>query len=303
MLNGSQYNSNAKIPSEGFSVSGEYRFDLYDNHATPAIAYYEHSPIEDAPVVVVLHGFRGDPNGENNIEFAEMAQALGFSTVRIAHAGFDHYGCDNAPETKDTGSLVSNVKDLELILDKLGHRKVILLPSSGSLNVAYAVGRNDERVSHIVGVSSFPDMYDFIQAAKGQGQKDLDEKGYHIAERFGPTCKITTPWLDDGNPVSMSHHIIPMLAPHQPSMIMVRAARDPVVNPSKLPFFDGFLRAFERAGHPVTDIVLDQKTHKPTPEIFRAVKDAMEQAAKDVGFSTRLTQPTLTPQISHPHRG
>jgi len=289
--------------ADGVDVSGNYVMDRSDDgHETPLIAYYSHSPQHDAPVVVLLHGYRGDPNGDNNVDLEAAAKGLGFSTLRIAHAGFDHYGHPAAPESKDTGTLVSNIEDLELVLDAIPEkRKIIIIGNSGSFNVGYAAARNDERVSDLIGVFPYPDMYDFINASKSRGQEDLDEKGYHVAKKWGPRCKITQTWLDAGNPVSMSHKVGIMLAPHQPKVTLVRAAKDPTVLPHRLPFMNSFLTAFSEAGICVDDQVIDEKSHSATPAILSAFKRQLIKAARDIGFAANPHQPTSTLRTEHRH--
>ena len=288
----------------GFNHPGKYLLDRQPAHEQPLIAYYEHGATFDAPVVILTHGFRGDPNGPNNLKLMEQAKSQGFATISIAHAGFDHYGHDVAPEAKDTGTLLSNVEDVELVLGALHKdRPVIFLANSGSLNVAYAAGRNDERVSHIIGVSPFPDMYDYINLAKKQGEADLAKQGYHVASRFGATCKITQDWLSAGNPVSMSHKVVAMLAPHQPKMSMVRAEADSVVLPTKLPFMKNFKAAFAAAGCEIDDYVTDEKAHEITPAILVGVQEQLAGVARDLEFDPTRHLPALEQQTVLPRRG
>jgi len=283
--------------SQGFGEDGSYVMRRAPAHDIPLIGHYRNGVSANAPVVVILHGYRGDPNGDNNTAFAEMVENMGFASVRISHAGFDHYGHDKAPESADTGTLFSNVEDVEHVFRAIGdERDIVILASSGSLNVAYAAGRNDERVSHIVAVSPFPDMYDFINRAKQRGQDDLDAQSYHIAERYGPRCKITNDWLNAGNPVSMSHKVGIMLAPHQPKMMVVRAMDDPIVNPNRSPFINGFLDSFHAAGYCVEDYVTPEKSHEPTPAIFDGVRKQLALVSQDIGFGSVIQQPVLTPQ-------
>lgn len=240
----------------------------------------------DSPVAIIMHGYRGSPVGDNNVAVQDIFQRNGFATAQVAFAGYDHYGHEAAPRSADSATFESNVEDIDYIMGAIGStRPVVLLANSASINIAVPVSAQHENVSHIIGVSPFPNLVPYVGGVLKHFDALPPENGFVIPHdrmpQFSPMIKITDTFLRSGQLVDLFDvaHLKDM--PYKPKLMTARAQNDQTVPDG---YVDRWLDAMRAAGYQVDDAaVRNCDDHELTGDVLKQLERQVKLALQDIG--------------------
>lgn len=260
-----------------------YRYDR-SSKAHPLKCYFKASAEPDGAIAAIMHGYRGNPDGENNEGIAGQMEEQGLATLKVGFSGYDHYGMSKAPDTIDDATFLSNLEDLKIVLSTIPEtRPVILVANSGSINIAHSAAAEYPNVSHILAVSPFPNIVDFIRRARDTiplMKKRLDEKGRVIPPGYDPRCKITKRFLDVGQPADLFNADALRGLNHKPRLMTVRSEADKALKDWDLmPWLD----ASQKAGYVVEDLILAGDAHALDDPLLEAIAQQASFIMKDLG--------------------
>lgn len=295
---------NTKLVLEGLERSGSFVIDRSDQgHDIPLCLKFTKSAKADAPIAIVMPGYRGDAiNGDNGLKLAATFIDNGFSVLQINFAGFDTYGCEAAPESADTGTIPSNIDDLQTVLTAIGGQTpVILVANSASINVAVPAAAEFKNVSHIFAVSPFPNIVPFSQDVLSGYNLIPEEGGYVIPFKHGlpfdRSVKITSKFLDSGQPSDLLGYEAYSLLPHDLKVICVRSKNDSVVPRTTFGnnLADDWMQVVSiKLGKIPDDLIVDGDSHEISDTMLRVISERVFELAIEM----KLRKPTPYPPTS-----
>jgi len=272
--------------SGGFREAGQFCVNR-EGLGTLKVDYTDARGNPDAPVALIMHGYRGQPNGANNKSFAHTLQGAGFATAQIGFAGYDHYGGTRALEAIDNATIASNIEDVQLIMKAIDPaRKIVFVANSASINVA--VPAATEKVSHILGVSPVPNITTLLQTGISALSLEMGKSGFLIDPRKGQEhMKVTKGFLEAGQPIdlldaaSISNGIVA-----NPKLVAVRSRSDATLETYGAgDYVVKWLAASGEAGfNSITDMSVDGESHDLTREISDGFGAQVRLIAQDLGM-------------------
>ncbi len=286
---------------ETFNRAGLY--DLHTPSADAAKILYTPGKDKNAPVCIILEGYRGDGiNGANNIKISNIFEEYGFAVAQVNYSRYNHYNGVDTDEylgRADTATLQTNIENFAAISNLDIKRDNIVFSNSFSINVAIGALRQEkisDNVKHIIAAAPFPNFAQIAVLSQLENKRtdeaikarsDLNEYGFFLHGPPDSTCqvKFTKQFLDDVKSNSRSYNLFSdELAnlEHKPTIDLIYSKNDPVAPASLTDKWAAHMRAcgfnFSKPS------ILKATSHSFTNEFYRSFRPKVRALAKEYGL-------------------
>jgi len=287
MANGKQNFFHPKHPVKGDSLVDGFAASNYLEHEQQGVGalkviYTDIPGNPHAPVALLLHGYRGQPDGSNNKIIADILQRQGIATAQIGFAGIDSYAQKFAAATIDEGTIDTHVADVQNIIAAIpDDRDVILVANSASINVAVPAATS--RVSHILAISPAPNITTLLQRGISAFGLQMPEGG-HLIHPKDPKVKVTDKFLRAGQPIDLLSADSLSKVEVQPTLITVRSEDDAALSIyGAADFVPTWLELSQMSGYSVFDNPHTGSEHAVDRDAKTSISEQVERIARDLG--------------------